>query len=124
MSSDGEQQHRTGTGADRPDTAKEAIMARTKTAASKSDRLRARLLRGEQLAEAARAEKMNYAFAYGVATRLADSNPEFNLRTVTAERATRKVRVLDSGTVIVTVPGGFVSVDSAGKVTRSKKNPA
>lgn len=103
--------------------------AGTTTHKSKSDHLRALITDPEFIALnpngplAAAAEKvgMGYAFAYGVMTRYAKSNPDFDIRSVTSARQAKSVTTSGDLVTIVTPSNGTVIVDKVtGKVTRRK----
>lgn len=93
----------------------------TTTYKSKSDHARALFKAGKTVADVTReVPGMGYAFAYGIAKRLAESDPEYNLRTSAQPRKTRSVRVLDGGAVEVMTTAGKITVYPGGKVVRSK----
>lgn len=98
-----------------------------KTYASKSEFARA-LMTGTHdgkvhtIAEICRTDipTMGYAFAYGIAKRLAASDPKFDIRTVAGERKTKTV-VVNDGSVTVNTAIGPVTVDlRTGEVIRPK----
>lgn len=98
-------------------------MSRTKTPASKSDRMRTMFRDGKSIAAVAEATRSNYAFVYGVAKRLAATDPGFDLRTVAGERKRRAVRVGPTGQVSVAVTTGWILITPDGTIKRSKTEP-
>lgn len=90
---------------------------------SKSARVRDRLSAGENIADAARAVGIGYAFAYGIAARMTDPESGRPMSEIRANRrAVRSVSVVGGAAIIHPVSGGTVRVDlETGAVTRSKK---
>lgn len=95
-----------------------------KVYASKSDHARELFRAGVKISEVTRTVPgMGYAFAYGIAKRLAASDPTFDIRTVADPRQTKSVSTTDDLVTvrIVNAEGEYLGTVTVNRLTGAVK---